>query len=176
MGTKMGNHPELIRHINPPASAAHQRRTLGAIFLAAVLVAGVLSGCGKKDTAPAPVPPPVVVSATNQPSSAAAPKPEFQKLKGKWLRPDGGYIIEIKSVEGDGKLEAAYLNPKPIHVAKAEASLDGATVKVFIELRDVNYPGSTYKLNYVPENDQLSGIYYQALQQQSFEVVFVRSN
>lgn len=174
MGTKMGNHPELIRHIHP-ASAARQRGTLGAIFIAAVLVAGVLSGCGKKDAAPAPVATPAAVSTTNPPP-LAAPKPEFQKLKGKWLRPDGGYIIEIKSVDGNGKLEAAYLNPKPIHVAKAEASRDGAAVKVFIELRDVNYPGSTYKLIYVPENDQLSGIYYQALQQQSFEVVFVRSN
>lgn len=173
----MGNHPESIRQNNPLASAARRRRSLGAIFVAMVIVADVFSGCGKKDAAstPATVPPSVVVSATNPPL-LATPKPEFQKLKGKWLRPDGGYIIEIKSVDGDGKLEAAYLNPKPIHVAKAEASLDGATVKVFIELRDVNYPGSTYKLIYVPENDQFSGIYYQALQQQSFEVVFVRSN
>jgi hypothetical protein len=59
-------------------------------------------------------------------------------------------------------------------VAKAEASMDGATMKVFIELRDVNYPGSTYTLTYNSGNDQLSGIYYQALQQQRFEVVFVR--
>lgn len=172
----MGIHLESIRHYNPPASAALQRRNLGATILTTVLVAGVLSGCEKKEAAPLPVPSTVAVSATNPPPAVTAPKPEFQKLKGKWRRPDGGYIIEIKSVDGDGKLEAAYLNPKPIHVAKAEASLDGATVKVFIELRDVNYPGSTYKLIYVPENDQLSGIYYQALQQQSFEVVFVRSN
>ena len=104
----------------------------------------------------------------------AVAKPEFQKLKGKWLRPDGGYVIEIKSVTDDGAMEAAYLNPKPIHVAKAEASLDGAAMKVFIELRDVNYPGSTYTLTYDAAGDQLNGIYYQALQQQSFEVTFVR--
>ena len=144
-------------------------------FFVTVPVAVVLSACGKKAAAPSPAPPPAAVSATNLPASAAAPNPEFQKLKGKWLRPDGGYILEIKSVEDGGKLDAAYLNPKPIHVAKAEASMDGAAMKVFIELRDVNYPGSTYTLTYLPENDQLSGIYYQALQRQRFEVVFVRS-
>lgn len=71
-------------------------------------------------------------------------------------------------------MDAGYFNPKPIHVAKAEASQDGVAMKVFIELRDVNYPGSTYTLTYNPENDQLSGIYFQALQQQSFEVFFTR--
>lgn len=101
-------------------------------------------------------------------------KPEFQKLKGKWLRPDGGYVIDIKSVDDGGKLDAAYLNPKPIHVAKAEASLEGAAIKAFIELRDVNYPGSTYTLVYEPDSDELRGIYYQAVQQQRFEVAFVR--
>jgi len=34
---------------------------------------------------------------------------------------------------------------------------------VFIELRDVNYPGSTYSLTYEPASDQLKGIYYQAV-------------
>lgn len=150
------------------------RQNLFNLFVT-VLVAVVLSACGKKAAAPLPAPPPAAVSATNPPASAAAPNPEFQKLKGKWLRPDGGYVLEIKTVEDGGELDAAYLNPKPIHVAKAEASMDGAVMKVFIELRDVNYPGSTYTLTYLPENDQLSGIYYQALQQQRFEVVFVRS-
>ena len=52
---------------------------------------------------------------------------------------------------------------------------DGAATKVFIELRDVNYPGSTYDLTYEPKNDRLHGIYYQAALQQQFEVVFVRT-
>lgn len=113
---------------------------------------------------------------TNSSAAAAATvvKPELQKLLGKWQRPDGGYVIEIKGVDADGKLDAAYFNPKPIHVAKALAAMDGATLKLFIELRDVNYPGSTYTLVYVPGGDYFTGIYYQALQQQSFEVNFVR--
>jgi hypothetical protein len=54
------------------------------------------------------------------------------------------------------------------------ASRDGAAVEVFIELRDANYPGSTYNLTYDPQSDQLQGIYYQAALQQQFEVFFVR--
>ncbi len=103
-------------------------------------------------------------------------KPDFQKLKGKWLRPDGGYILEITSVTDDGALVAGYFNPQPIRVSKAEASSDGTAMRVFIELSDKNYPGSTYTLAYEPESDQLRGVYYQAVQQQSFDVVFERSH
>jgi hypothetical protein len=106
--------------------------------------------------------------------SAATPNPGFEKLKGRWQRPDGGYIVEVRSVEPDGKMDAAYFNPRPIHVARAEAAHDGAVTKVFLELRDLNYPGSTYNLVYQAESDQLVGIYYQAVFQQQFEVVFVR--
>jgi hypothetical protein len=100
--------------------------------------------------------------------------PGFQVLKGRWQRPDGGYVIEIKKIDQRGKLEAAYFNPKPIHVAKAEAARDGNTTKVYIELRDVNYPGSTYNLTYDPRSDQLKGTYFQAALNQTFEVEFVR--
>jgi hypothetical protein len=81
---------------------------------------------------------------------------------------------EIRSAEPGGKLDAGYFNPRPINVAKAEASQEGETVRVFIELRDVNYPGSTYTLAYDPATDQFKGIYYQALQRQQFEVYFER--
>ena len=100
--------------------------------------------------------------------------PGFQVLKGRWQRPDGGYVIEIKNIDRVGKMEAAYFNPRPIHVAKANAARDGNTTKVFIELRDVNYPGSTYNLTYDPKSDQLKGTYFQAVLKQTFEVVFDR--
>jgi hypothetical protein len=110
----------------------------------------------------------------NAPAAAPTADPAFQKLQGRWLRPDGGYVIEIKSAGEDGRLDAAYFNPKPIHVARAVAAREGSAVKVFIELRDVNYPGSTYRLFHDPASDQLKGVYYQALLQQSFEVFFER--
>ena len=143
-------------------------------LLITILAAGILSSCGKKEDTPLPPPPPTV-TATNQTAPAPTPNPVFDKLKGKWLRPDGGYILEIRSVEPDGKMDAGYFNPQSIHVAKAEAAQEGAVTKVSIELRDVNYPGSTYVLTYEAATDQLMGIYYQAALQQRFEVVFVRT-
>ena len=102
------------------------------------------------------------------------PGPDFQKLVGRWLRSEGGYVIDVRSIDASGRLDAAYLNPRPIHVARAEATLDGSVMKVFLELRDVNYPGSTYTLTYDPERDQLDGVYYQAVEQQHFQVSFTR--
>jgi hypothetical protein len=112
---------------------------------------------------------------TNASAPTVPVQADFQKLKGKWLRPDGGYVLEINGVDQAGKLEAAYLNPRSIHVAKAEASREGSVTKVFIELRDVNYPGSTYTLVYEPGSDQLQGVYFQAMEQQRYEVAFVRT-
>jgi hypothetical protein len=98
----------------------------------------------------------------------------FDVLNGRWLRVDGGYVLEIRAVDSSGKIDAVYLNPKPITIAKAEATRDGSTVKVFVELRAPNYPGSTYTLTYDPTRDQLAGNYFQAALQQRFDVVFVR--
>lgn len=107
-------------------------------------------------------------------SSTPEARPEFQKLKGRWQRPDGGYVLEFKGVESNGKLDAGYFNPNPIHVARAAAIQEGNLTKVFVELRDINYPGSTYSLVYDPATDQLQGNYFQALEQQNFDVIFVR--
>ena len=98
----------------------------------------------------------------------------FDVLNGRWLRPDGGYVLEIRAVDPSGKIDGVYLNPKPINIAKAEATRDGSTVKVFVELRAPNYPGSTYTLTYDQEQDQLRGNYFQAVERQNFNVVFVR--
>jgi hypothetical protein len=107
-------------------------------------------------------------------SAGTGTKAAFDSLKGRWLRPDGGYVIDIRDVDASGKLAAAYFNPHPINVSQAEASREGDTTKVFIELRDVNYPGATYNLTYDPERDQLRGVYYQPALRQSFDVVFIR--
>jgi hypothetical protein len=77
-------------------------------------------------------------------------------------------------VAPDGKATASYFNPRPIHVARAEAKLEGGLVGLFVELRDANYPGSTYTLGYDTATDQLKGIYYQAAQGAQYEVVFSR--
>jgi len=110
-----------------------------------------------------------------------APKAEIQSesafgaLPGRWVRPDGGYVITIKSVDAGGKLDAAYANPNPLPFAKAEATQDGKTIKLFFELRAGGYNGSTYTLTYDPAADVLKGIYYQAVAQQKFDVYFTRA-
>jgi hypothetical protein len=168
------------RSAKPPAELppkpTNSRTTIIVVALIAVAAFGVWWWRTRPADAPSPVSPSAEAQTTNAPppANAAAARPEFEKLKGKWQRPDGGYVIDIRSVDADGKLDAAYFNPKPIHVARTQAAMDGTSLKVFIELRDVNYPGSTYTLVYEPDGDQLKGIYYQALQQQSFEVNFVR--
>jgi hypothetical protein len=98
----------------------------------------------------------------------------FERLVGRWVRPDGGYVLEIRSVSAEGVVDASYLNPRSIRVARAEARRMGDALTLFVELRDVNYPGSTYQLVYDPGRDLLVGKYFQALQQQTFEVEFVR--
>ncbi|RJP66367.1 MAG: hypothetical protein C4532_16150 [Candidatus Abyssobacteria bacterium SURF_17] len=90
------------------------------------------------------------------------------------MRPDGGYVIEIKGVADNGATDAAYYNPRSIHVAKAQASREGSTIKLYIELRDVNYPGSHYVLSYDPKTDQLNGTYYQAVAKETYEIFFER--
>jgi uncharacterized protein (DUF2147 family) len=150
------------------AAGFHTRRTMTRMKrpLAGTIVvlAGALMPFGTVSRAAAEQPP----------TAAAKAVPAFEKLKGRWLRDSGGYIIEIRSVGPGGKLEASYFNPRSIHVGRAEASQQGGVVKVYVELRDVNYPGSTYTLTYDPKNDRLMGRYYQAVAGETFDVYFVR--
>jgi len=107
-------------------------------------------------------------------AAGCADRSMARSLQGRWTRPDGGYVLEIKRVAADGKLDAAYFNPRPIRVAAARASREGSTIRVYIELRDENYPGSTYNLSFDPRTDRLSGDYYQAVARQRFPIFFVR--
>jgi hypothetical protein len=67
--------------------------------------------------------------------------PEFAELIGRWVRTDGGYTIVIKSVDPNGKIDATYANPNPINISRAEASVEGSSLRIFIELRGAGYPG-----------------------------------
>ena len=113
-------------------------------------------------------------TATGSAIPAAAEKSSLDVLKGAWVRPDGGYTIAIKSVGPNGTLEAMYFNPNQLPFAKAQATLEGASVRVFLELQAGGYGGSTYELAYDPATDRLKGIYYQAVAKQRFEVYFAR--
>ena len=102
-------------------------------------------------------------------------KNSYERLAGKWLRPDGGYILELGDVGSVGALQAKYNNPKSINVHRASWQSTEGKVTLFVELRDVNYPGSAYNLQYDPASDRLKGKYFQAVIGQTFEVEFVRA-
>jgi hypothetical protein len=133
---------------------------LGAVIL--LLVVGGWRMWGRDAAVPASTTP------------AAASNQGFAALKGRWQRVDGGYLLDIGDVAASGAIEAAYFNPRPIRVARATASLAGGVARVFVELRDVNYPGSTYELTYDAAHDQLRGTYFQAALDQTFDVSFQR--
>ena len=108
-------------------------------------------------------------------SAAAQADGAFSTLPGRWVRPDGGYVITIRRVDADGKLDADYANPNPLPFSRAEATLDGKTIRLFFEIRAGGYSGSTYTLAYDPVADVLKGVYYQAVAQQKFDVFFTRA-
>jgi hypothetical protein len=107
-------------------------------------------------------------------SSKSEPQTSFNALPGRWVRPDGGYVIAINSVDASGKLDANYANPNPLPFYAATAVEEGGKLKLFFELRAGGYNGSTYTLSYDAAADRLIGTYYQAVAKQTFEVVFVR--
>ena len=100
---------------------------------------------------------------------------DHQRLEGRWIRPDGGYILELSEIKKDGSLKASYFNPRPINVFSAKWSRKDGKINLFVELRDVNYPGSKYNLVYDPESDRLKGTYFQAVEKQTFNIEFVRA-
>jgi hypothetical protein len=113
-------------------------------------------------------------SGTLAAGSASEPQTAFGALPGRWVRPDGGYVIAIKSVDAGGMLEASYANPNPLPFYAATATEEGGKLKLFFELRAGGYNGSTYTLSYDAAADRLTGAYYQAVAKQTFDVFFVR--
>ena len=97
-----------------------------------------------------------------------------EKFIGRWIRPDGGYVIHVREIKPDGSVEAGYFNPKEIKVSEANVSVWKGFNKLFIKQDDKGYPGSTYTLYYYAEKDHLAGFYCQAVVKETFEVLFVR--
>jgi uncharacterized protein (DUF2147 family) len=140
-----------------------------------VLVAAAAACRGRE--APAAAAAASTPTAASAPATAPAPAsaaPAPDKLIGRWLRADANYTIEIAGVGADGKLDARYLNPQPIHVSRAEAKTVDGKLLLGIELQDRNYPGNFYALVYDPGSDSLSGVYNHLGLNQQFEVAFSR--
>ncbi len=166
MKNKSNQHPKQ----KSTATTKNKRPWLipGVVILAAVV--GVIFWMNKRDNQT------INNSASTPPTNVQA-KANKDLLIGRWVRTDseGNYFIEIKSAGVDGKLEASYFNPSPIKVGRAGWEKKNNILVVVVELRDVNYPGSTYTLNFIPSENRMTGNYYQAVEGTNFEVEFVRS-
>jgi hypothetical protein len=145
-----------------------------AALAIAVVAAGGLVWWRSQHTSPGSTNSAGGLRLTSQIASTRNAQGALEKLIGKWRRPDGGYVIEVRAIEQTGRMDASYFNPQAINVSKAQASYEAGTTRVFIELRDVNYPGSTYHLTFEPDRDRLRGIYHQPALGQRFEVAFSR--
>ena len=95
-------------------------------------------------------------------------------LIGDWIRTDASYLIRISKVNNDGTMTAQYFNPNPINVGSASWEESYGNLKIMIELRDINYPGSKYTLSYLSDRDMLAGEYYQAVEGLTYYVEFMR--
>ena len=98
-----------------------------------------------------------------------------KQLEGRWVRENGGYVLILQDIKPDGSMKAFYLNPRSINVHEATWKFEDDRIFLYVELRDVNYPGSNYSLMYRAANDTLWGSYYQAVQKQTMDVRFVRT-
>jgi hypothetical protein len=97
-----------------------------------------------------------------------------RQLVGRWLRPDGGYELQIEKIAEDGKVSAKYLNPQPINIVEATAGEKDGKLGLFVKFQDTGYPGSYYALEYDAGRDVLAGNYFQAVQGETYEIEFTR--
>ena len=95
-------------------------------------------------------------------------------MLGRWVRADGGYVLELRSAEQSGAIDAAYFNPKSIRISRALWMRGADGLQVFVELTDVGYPGATYTLSHDAATDRLVGRYTQPTLQQTFDIEFIR--
>jgi hypothetical protein len=107
-------------------------------------------------------------------SRSAAAFSAAKRLAGKWVRADGGYVLDVEDVGDDGGLKVSYYNPRKIRVYESFWKYTDGRLYILVEMRDVNYPGSKYALFHDRERDLLIGVYYQAAMDRSFDVVFER--
>jgi hypothetical protein len=141
------------------------------ISVFAIFVA-ILLGCNTAEkqaetpandtTVAAPVEPPVADTTIDE-----------GKLLGSWVRTDSPYELRILEVHSDGTALAGYFNPQSINVGQAKwSAVQG--LRLYVELRDENYPGSNYLLEYLPDQDIMAGKYFQAVEGVTYDVAFAR--
>ena len=155
----------------------HNKKSILLVIIILVMAAG----CNNAPKATEPKSPQMPASAElkGEPGDSVKVSKELQtsvsdRLIGKWQRSDGTYVLEIVSAGDSGKLTARYFNPNPINVEKAEWKIEKNSLFIRVIFRDVNYPGSTYTLEYSADKGYLYGNYFQAVEQTNYDVMFIR--
>lgn len=157
----------------PPVSLPRAALISGLLILGFGACSKAPESAPAATTTPAPATAPAVTTSSAAPAKPAVPE-AVQKLMGRWLRADGGYVLELRKADISGVVEAGYFNPKPINVSRAIWMQGGAGLQVMVELNDVGYPGATYVLTHDAATDRLTGQYNQPAMQQTFDIEFTR--
>ena len=71
---------------------------------------------------------------------ASDESPDFTKIIGKWVRPDGGYTIHVEDIKPDGSVNAGYFNPGEIDISEATVSKWKGLTKLYVKLQGKGYP------------------------------------
>jgi hypothetical protein len=69
-------------------------------------------------------------------------KSDVQRLEWRWIRPDGGYLLELLEIRKDGSLKAAYANPsRKIKVFRAGMEAQVRHIRCFCRAARRQLPG-----------------------------------
>lgn len=147
-------------------------KTQPSILLFAIIAVFVF-GCNETQEKNKATKSEITSSETVSPKKGAIPDKNI--LVGEWTRTDAPYQIKITELLNDGTMKTGYFNPKSINVSSAMWAFADGVLKIYIELRDENYPGSNYNLIYYPERDLLAGKYFQAVERVTYDVGFARA-
>ena len=159
-----------------PAAKKSNIRWISFFVILVTLIAAFLFYNRQVSSADEEVKPEVVGETSPAPAAQANLEAVVKKLTGRWQRTDGGYIIDLKNPSPDGKIEAAYFNPNPIHVGRSGWQNSAGKIIITVELQDANYPGSLYTLEFFHQEDILRGTYFQAVEKVNYDVEFRRLN
>jgi len=98
------------------------------------------------------------VLAENGKASQLSPdQTDVRRLEGRWVRLDGGYVLDLREIRKTAALTAAYFNPRPIKVFSAKWSREDGKINLFVELRDVKLPGIKIQLAIRTESRPVEG-------------------
>lgn len=100
--------------------------------------------------------------------------PDKNLLIGEWSQTGTPNLIKITGVLENGKLESEVYTPTKIEIEKANWSKIGNSLSIYIELQSEKYPGSNFKLNYIPNRDVCVGEYFQVIDSTTNSVEFIR--